>query len=184
MRTRIRKSSEKYLPALGISPTAAEMVLKRRLWMRIERTIGISRALPLTVFSPAEEQARRSSRNDDPPAERVLEEIAAQFDMRDMDAAEAFQLADRLMQEQLISSTAYLCLTGVPMRHVLGVGCMPMRGPRPRNDRFDYIAEFEGYVEFSRQQDNVIHTELLLSVLNVLCSLDRTRRNGSLNIQV
>ena len=134
----------------------------------------------LTVFSPAEEQARRSSRNDDPPAERVLEEIAAQFDMRDMDAAEAFQLADRLMQEQLISSTAYLCLTGVPMP--IAAWAVPVVDLT--NDRFDYIAEFEGYVEFSRQQDNVIHTELLLSVLNVLCSLDRTRRNGSLNIQV
>lgn len=151
--------------------------------MRIERTIGISRALPLTVFSRMEEQARHSSKEDDSPAERVLEEIAAEFDMRDMDATDALQLADRLMQEQLIDPAAYLCLTGVPMRLVLGVGCMPTRGPRPRKDRFDYIAEFDGYVEFSRQQDNVIHTELLLSVLNMLCSLDRTRRNGSLNIR-
>jgi hypothetical protein len=152
--------------------------------MRIERTIGISRALPLTVFSPVEGQARHPSNDDYSPAERVLEEIAAQFDVRDMDASDAFQLADRLMQEQLIDSAAYLCLTGVPMRQVLGVGCMPMRGARPRNDRFDYIAEFEGYVEFSRRQDNVVDTELLLSVLNILCSLDRTRRNGSLNIRV
>lgn len=119
--------------------------------MRVERTSAISSALPLPEFQSITGRPRSfpSNREDaSRSATRVLEEIARQFDMRDMDAGEALQLADRLMQEELLTPSAYSRLTGVPMRLVPGAGCQPVRSSAERKDRYDYIAEFEGYVAF------------------------------------
>ena len=153
--------------------------------MRVERMSGISSALPLPEFQSISERARSfpSSQEDAfPSANRILEEIALQFDLRDMDAREAFQLADRLMQEELLTSAAYLCLTGVPMALVSGKCCQPSRSTRWSGERYDYIAEFQRYVAFYLSEENLAAAELLQTVLNILCSLDTMRSNGPVDI--
>ena len=153
--------------------------------MRVERMSAISSALPSPEFQSTSERPRAFSSDEgdaSATASPVLEEIAMQFDMREMDAGEAVRLADRLMQEKLLTSAAHFCLTGVPMRLVAGKGCQSLGSSRSSRERYDYIAEFERYVAFDRSEGNLDAAELLQSVLNILCSLDMLRRNGPVDI--
>ena len=153
--------------------------------MRVERMSAISSALPSPEFQSMSERPRSflSPQGEaSTSASRVLEEIAMQFDLRDMDASEAVRLADRLMQEELLTSAAHFCLTGVPMRMVAGEGCRSSRSSRSSGERYDYIVEFERYVAFDESEGNLDARELLQSVLNLLCSLDTLRHNGPVDI--
>jgi hypothetical protein len=153
--------------------------------MRVERTSAISSALPSPEYQAIGQRTRSpaSSHEDaEATASRTLSDIAQQFDMRDMDPAEALQLAERLMQEELLTPAAYSCLTGVPMTRVPGKGCQPRRTFDGRELRYDYIGEFESYVAFDSAAENAAGVNLLQSVLNTLCSLDALRRNGPLNL--
>jgi hypothetical protein len=153
--------------------------------MRVERTSAISSALPSPEYQAIGQRTRSpaSSHEDaEATASRTLSDIAQQFDMRDMDPAEALQLAERLMQEELLMPAAYSCLTGVPMTRVPGKGCQPRRTFDERELRYDYIGEFESYVAFDSAAENAAGVNLLQSVLNTLCSLDALRRNGPLNL--
>ncbi|HVJ07150.1 MAG TPA: hypothetical protein VM554_02095 [Acidisarcina sp.] len=155
--------------------------------MRVERTSGISSALPLRNPDAIREREHPfPSRQEETAhsASRVLEEIAAQFDMRDMSTDEALHLANRLMQEELLTATGYICLTGVPMRLVPGEGCHALRSGRSGNQRYNYIDEFERYVAFELTEQNSAAAEQLQTVLDLLCSLDTLRQNGPVDLSV
>ena len=82
------------------------------------------------------------------------------------------------MQEDLLTPSAYSCLTGVPMTCIPGRGCQPCRASDENRRPYDYISEFESYVSFDARDASSSGTNLLQTVLNILSSLDALRNNG------
>lgn len=158
--------------------------------MRVEPTAAISRSLPLPEYQAIGQRTRSHTPNQESSetaANRLLSDIAQQFDMRDMDPDEALRLAERLTQEELLTPAAYCCLTGVPLTRVQGKGWQPNRSAEARQRRYDYIGEFESYAAFYTPEQNYTAEEnaganLLQSILNMLCSLDALRKNGPLDL--
>ena len=153
--------------------------------MRVERTSAISNALPLPAYEPIGQRSHSGTSSQDEPeasTSRTLSDIAQQFNLRKMCPDEAVQLAERLMQEDLLTPSAYSCLTGVPMTRIPGKGFQPRRDSAGDHGPYDYISEFEGYVSFVARVPNNSGANLLQSVLNILCSLDARRKNGPLDL--
>lgn len=153
--------------------------------MRVERTSAISSALPLPAYEAIGQRSHsNSSSHEDSQqsAGRALSDIAQQFNLRRMYPFDAVQLAERLMQEDLLTPSAYSCLTGVPMTCIPGRGCQPCRASDENRRPYDYISEFERYVSFDARDANSSGTNLLQTVLNILSSLDARRKNGPLDL--
>ncbi len=153
--------------------------------MRVERTSAISSALPLPAYEAIGQRSHSNASSHEDAQQsnsRTLSDIAQQFNMRRMSPAEAAQLAERLMQEDLLTPPAHSCLTGVPMTCVPGRGCQPCRATDENRGPHDYISEFESYVSFDAREASSAGASVLQTVLNILSSLDALRNNGPLDL--